>query len=742
MSLIWFLIFVSTSGLAVLGLFYVRHDHQRLLDADRRTLELVFPAGLEHAAASRLLTAFSGLFPPIGKTSLDGRPSLVLEIFSTQDQITYLLSFPTDQLATVRNRLLHALPDLHTFEYRLTPRRWRRTAQFRRPAEGMLDKADPAHVATLLGGLVVSAPEQAVMLQLILTPTGRPADDAQEPGYFVSLRLAVAAATGDEANQLLHLARSALGSLHFFQGSWWGGRGASRLINGRVLRLARTAASRLHYVLVPWWQSHGLSRAVNERHTPRWEWRGLMTPSQIAAVFLPIGSPQVRGLELAGSKQLAPHPSIGSEGRAIITSSAAGGHGRVLALTEEDRKRHLYVVGPSGRGKTTLLENLIVDDINEGYGLGYIDPKGDSVLRVLDRIPAHRLGDVVLFDPADHRFTTGFNVLAGSNPYAVADQIVGIFDALYHLGSAPRAVNLLGTVLTTLAMSGHTLAEVPLILDAGAAGEAFRAKVVPRTAGNRLLHAAWRTFEGAKDKEDQAAPILHRLGALLLDPRVYAALSQPRPGLDMADVLAGNKILLVPLNEHDLGDRLRPLLGSLVTAKFWQAAQNRRGGRHKPFFWYVDEFDDMASGSYGAMVARARGHDVGLVLAHQQPDKLSAGLRAEIFSNISSKVVFQTTNDAHARILAKEFGEPVNEGDIKNLGAWEVLARLTAGGVASPAASGRTAPPTSPIGLAHSAIQHSRLQYGRLLADVLAEQTKEVHGTALAAAVAKLPMLD
>ncbi|MBY8851254.1 hypothetical protein K7G98_24095, partial [Saccharothrix sp. MB29] len=105
----------------------------------------------------------------------------------------------------------------------------------------------------------------------------------------------------------------------------------------------------------------------------------------------------------------------------------------------------------------------------------------------------------------------------------------------------------------------------------------------------------------------------------------------------MADVIAQNKILLVPLNEHDLGDRLRPLIGSLVTAKFWQAAQARRGGRHKPFFWYVDEFDHMASSSYGAMVARARGHDVGLVLAHQQPDKLPPSLRAEIFSNISSK---------------------------------------------------------------------------------------------------------
>jgi hypothetical protein len=708
-SLFWFLIFVSTSGLAVLGLFYVRHDHQRLLDADRRTLELVFPADLEHEAGGRLLTALSGLFPPLGRASVNGRPSLVMEILSTQDKFTYLLSFPTDQLAAVSNRLAHAMPDLHTFPYLSRPRRWKRTIQFRRPAEGLLDDADPKQVETLLGGLVVSGPDQAAMAQLVLTPTGRPAEDAQEPGFFVSPRLAVTAATSDEANHLLHLARSAFQSLHFFQVPWWGSRGSSRLVNGR--------------------------------HTPRWEWRGTMTSSQVAAVFLPIGTPRVKGLTLAGSRQLAPHPSIGSEGRAIITSSAAGAHGRVLALTPEDRTRHLYVVGPSGRGKTTLLENLIVDDINEGFGLGYIDPKGDSVPRILDRIPAHRLRDVVLFDPADRHFTTGFNVLAGPNPYAVADQIVGIFDALYHLGSAPRAVNLLGTVLTTLAMAGYTLAEVPLILDAGAAGEAFRATVVPLTASNRLLYAAWRTFEAAKDKEEQAAPILHRLGALLLDPRLYAALSQRQSGFDMADVLAGNKILLVPLNEHDLGDRLRPLIGSLVTAKFWQAAQNRRGGRHKPYFWYVDEFDDMASGSYGAMVARARGHDVGLVLAHQQPDKLSTSLRAEIFSNISSKVVFQTTNDAHARVLAKELGEPVDEGDVKNLGAWEVLARLSTGGSASPAVSGRTAAPSPPVGLAHSAVQHSRLQYARRLESVLAapnDQDRIGPGPA----VARLPRLD
>ncbi|MEV8442669.1 ATP-binding protein [Actinosynnema sp. NPDC051121] len=631
-----------------------------------RTFGLVFPEDLDQATAVRLFTALSGLFRPVGRFGQGALPTLCFEVLSTPRAITHSLSFPATEADGVRTRLHGVVPNLGITDISPppAPRHWNKVVTLHRPEEGGLD-ADPELVNMLLGSLAVSEPDHAVLAQFIMVPVGRPATTSDDPAFFVTPRLAAAAPTNTAASRLLHLALSAYRNLHVFE-------------------LAQPIARRT------------ASQQVNDRQVARFEWRGAFTARSLAIICLtPIGTPRVRGLHLGTARQLAAEAAISSVGRRLLVSNTIGDE-RGLALSPEDRKRHLYVVGPSGMGKTTLLERLIVEDINEDFGVAYLDPKGDSVPRVLDRIPERRLGDVVLYDPADWDWSVGFNLLQG-HPYAVASQVVRIVDALSPMASAPRATNLLRAAIAALALGGYALTELSLILDAGPTGTTFRRRLEPLLRPNPVLHRAWASFEAARDKQEQAAPINHRLGALLMEPRLQASLSQRAPGLDFENILATNKILLVPLNEHELGEEIRPLIGSLLTATFWQAAQGRRGGQHKPFFWYVDEFDDMAAGSYQAMVARARGHDIGLTLAHQQPGRFTPALRADVFANMSSKLVFQTTSDSHARMLAAELGEPVTPADIKHLGSWEVLARLAVPGGISRAVSGHTSKPHPPV---------------------------------------------
>ncbi|XVV02503.1 type IV secretory system conjugative DNA transfer family protein [Actinosynnema sp. CA-248983] len=687
-----------------------------------RTFGLVFPEGLDHATAARLFTVLSGLFRPVGRFGCGALPTLTFEVLSTPRAITHSLSFPAAEADGVRTRLHGVLPTLAITDLASPPgpRRWNKVVTLHRPQEGDL-QADPQLITMLLGSMVVSGPDQAVMAQLVMTPVGRPATTGDDLAFYVTSRLAAAAPTDQVANRLLRSAQSAYRSLHVFE---------------LPQPIARRTAS----------------QQVNERGVSRFEWRGAYTASSLAVIgLLPLDTPRVQGLRLGTARQLAADAAITSVGRRLLISNTTTDE-RVLALSPENRKRHLYVVGPSGRGKTTLLENLIVDDINENFGVAYIDPKGDSVPRILDRIPERRLGDVVLYDPADEDYSVGFNLLAG-NPYAVAGQIVRIFDALYNISGAPRAINLLRAAVATLAVAGYTMADLPLLLASGPDGVAFRAQVVPLVESNHPLRATWHSYEKAKDKDERADPILHRVNALLFDPRLRLSLGQRQSGFRISNVLDRNQILLVPLNEHALGDELRPLIGSLITAKFWQAAQARHGGQHRPFFWYVDEFDDMAAGSYPAMVSRARGHDVGLILAHQQPGRLTPALRADVFSNMSSKVVFQTTSDDHARILARELGEPVTPEDVKHLGSWEVMARLAVGGAASRAVSGRTLPPSEPVlfpyqrdgetviaAIGAEARRRSLQTYGRPMTEVEAEiATRHVASSPRSAAPAAVP---
>jgi len=395
-----------------------------------------------------------------------------------------------------------------------------------------------------------------------------------------------------------------------------------------------------------------------------------------------------------------------------------------LALSPADSLRHLHLLGPTGSGKSTLLLNLITQDMAAGRGVVVIEPKGDLIADVLQRIPAHRVNDVVLLDPTDSERPVGLNPLArgGRSPELVADQLLGLFHSLYAAHWGPRTQDILGASLLTLArMPGMTLAALPLLLtDAG-----FRRRVLPKVVDPIGLEPFWSAFDAWSEPERAAAiaPVMNKLRPLLMRPELRAIIGQTRPRFDLRQVFTERKVLLVNLARGLLGPETSALLGSLVVSQLWQTTLGRSSivpERRHPVFVYVDEFQDYLHLplDFADALAQARGLGVGFGLAHQYLHQLDPAMRSAVLANAQSRVAFRLPSE-DARVLAA--GSALDPEDFQSLGAFQCYAQLMAGAALQPWCSTRTLPagqPTSDPALIRAA---SREAYGTDRADIEAD---------------------
>jgi hypothetical protein len=442
-----------------------------------------------------------------------------------------------------------------------------------------------------------------------------------------------------------------------------------------------------------------------------------LSAAELAAlVAFPMGTVSLPGLRLAGCRPLAPASDIPSGGRVVGQATFPGAE-RPLALSVTDSLRHLHVVGPTGVGKSTLLTGLIAQDMAAGRGVVVLDPKGDLVADVLDRVPPGRTGDVIVLDPTDDERPVGLNLLAGaaSDPELVVDQVVGIFHQLYSAFWGPRTDDILRAALLTLVPEpGMTLCEVPLLLT----DPAFRRRLVGRLDDPIALEPFWGWFEGLSDAERAAAigPVMNKLRSFLLRRRLRNVLGQATPPLDFDRVLAERRILLVPLRKGLLGEEAAALIGSLVVARLWQAVQRRAGipAADRPAtFAFIDEFQDYLHlpTDVADVLAQARGLGLGLTLAHQHLEQLPPALRAGVLANARSRVMFQLTA-RDAGTFAKELKPHLDASDLQGLGAYEVVMTLSAGARIAPPVTAATELPPAPTGQAQAAREQSRRHYG------------------------------
>lgn len=562
-----------------------------------------------------------------------------------------------DNQADVARTVIEALANVGRDEAILL--RWRLTdGIFQMPVPSRLQLHDESWAAAIVKAPFGAAPQPDSEL------IGAMRDKQREAGWRITGQLAVQAASASRRQQL---ANAVMGALRTAQAPGVALQGRSIRV-GQVARPPRHGKLRLN--------------AVELSGVSGW----------------PIGDTSSAPVSRVGSRRLPASSAIPKEGR-VIGESTWPGSARPLAMSPDDALRHLHLLGPTGTGKSTLMLNLIEQDMGAGRGLVVVDPKGDLVTDVLARVPDERLGDVVVIDASGGENVVGINPLAGGNglaPEVAADQLLEVFHGLYASSWGPRTNDILGAALLTLArVGGQTLSSVPpLLTDAG-----FRRRIVGRLDDPLGLSPFWDEFEALSDAERTTAiaPVLRRLRPFVMRANLRRIVGQVSPSFNFRDVFTKRRIVLIDLAKGRIGGEAAQLLGALVLTQLWQAAQSRAAipkERRHPVVAYLDEFQDYLAlpVSLEDALAQARGLGLGFVLAHQHLKQLPPSVRSAVLSNARSRACFQLSAE-DAREFARDGGQ-VEADDFSSLDAFHFYAQLAAGNHVQPWCSGRGRPAT------------------------------------------------
>lgn len=387
----------------------------------------------------------------------------------------------------------------------------------------------------------------------------------------------------------------------------------------------------------------------------------------------------------------------------ILGESVFHGQRMQFGIRPVDRARHIYVIGKTGMGKSTLLENMTFSDIQSGKGIAVIDPHGDLIEAILRFIPKHRSNDVVLFDPSDREYPISFNMLECANPdqrSLICSGLMSVFTKLWPEAFSGRMEHILrNTLLALLENEGSSMLGILRMFG----DDAFCKKMVSNIT-DPMVKSFWESeYAGWTDKyrTEAVAAIQNKIGQLLTTPLIRNIVGQVKSTLDIRHAMDTGKIVLVNLSKGKLGEDTSAFLGSMLVTKFQIDAMSRADipeKDRKPFYLYVDEFQNFATKSFATILSEARKYKLALTMAHQYVGQLTiAGndnsLRDAVFGNVGSMVSFQVGSD-DAEDLSLQFEEMVTQNDILSLPKYHAYVRLMIDGISSkPFSVSTLAPP-------------------------------------------------
>ena len=409
-----------------------------------------------------------------------------------------------------------------------------------------------------------------------------------------------------------------------------------------------------------------------------------------------------------------------------IGAHALGGD---VLLDPDERRRHLYVIGQTGTGKSTLLLNLIRQDLAAGEGLALLDPHGDLAQAALEHVPRARTNDLVYINPADAERPIGFNPLSrvpDDLKPVVADGVVSAFRHVWPDSWGPRLDYILtNAVRALLDVPGATLLMLPrLLIDEG-----FRGQIVEHHVGDPVVRAFWvNEYAGYNDsfRNEAIAPIQNKIGKALMMPSLRNMLAQPRSAITFRRLMDEGAIVICNLSKGALGESTAHLLGALLTTALAQAALSRAdtpASDRRVFHLYADEFQSFATESFALILSEARKYGLTLTIGHQYLDQLPDPLRAAVFGNVGSMIACRA-GAADAPILAEQIGLGGADAllDLPNFTAWARL--LRGGSPTSPIRLDLHAAPRARRSSPHRLIATSRMRFGRPRAEVEARIRK------------------
>ncbi|TSA45244.1 hypothetical protein D4R52_02855 [bacterium] len=389
-----------------------------------------------------------------------------------------------------------------------------------------------------------------------------------------------------------------------------------------------------------------------------------------------------------------------------------------FGIKTDDRRRHVYIIGKTGMGKTTMIENMILQDILAGNGVAFVDPHGESVEKILNYIPSSRINDVVYFNPADLDFPIAFNPLESVDPkykHLVASGLMGVFTKIWeNVWSARMEYILNNTILALLDTPGNTMLGIARML----VDKKFRKKIVDNVK-DPVVKSFWvDEFANYNDKfrNEAIAPIQNKVGQFISSAIIRNIVGQPKSKLDLREIMDSKKILLLNLSKGRIGEDNSALLGAMFITKLQLAAMSRVDvleADRQDFYLYVDEFQNFATESFATILSEARKYRLNLIIAHQYIEQLDEEVVAAVFGNVGTLLTFRV-GATDAEVLEKEFEPVFMMNDLVNLTKYHIYLKLMINGTASQPFSAVTLPPLADkTGSEENVIKVTRERYSR-----------------------------
>jgi len=364
-----------------------------------------------------------------------------------------------------------------------------------------------------------------------------------------------------------------------------------------------------------------------------------------------------------------------------------------FGIKEDDRRRHMYLIGKTGMGKSTVLENMIIEDIWAGRGVAVVDPHGDLAEKIIGYIPTNRINEVIYFNPADMEYPIAFNVVEQVAPHLrhlVASGLIGVFKKLWADSWGPRLEYILrNTILAILDYPDSTLLGVTRMLS----DKVFRRKVIAKIQ-DPVVKAFWvNEFAGYADKfaSEAVSPIQNKVGQFLSSSLIRNIVGQVKSSIDMREIMDEGKILIMNLSKGRIGEDNSSLLGSMMITKIQLAAMSRVNipeNQRKDCYLYIDEFQNFTTDSFANILSEARKYRLDLIMANQYIEQLGDVVKAAVFGNIGTLIVFRV-GATDAEELVKEFTPTFTEEDLVSLPKYEMYLKLMIDGIASDPFSAR-----------------------------------------------------
>lgn len=393
-----------------------------------------------------------------------------------------------------------------------------------------------------------------------------------------------------------------------------------------------------------------------------------------------------------------------------------------FGIKNKDRSRHVYIIGKTGMGKSTVLENMAAQDIINGEGMCFLDPHGSAIDVLIDYIPPHRVKDVVYFAPFDTDFPMSFNVLEAVEPdrrHLIVAGLMASFKKIWPDAFSARMEYILSnTLLALLEYPGATLLGVNRML----AEKDYRNDVIKHIT-DASVRAFWVDEYNKWDPryaKEAGAAIQNKIGQFTSNPLIRNIVGQQKSSLDFRQIMDNKKILLVNLSKGLIGESNGNLLGGMLITKLYLAAMSRAdvgaGNLQKlpHFFFFVDEFQNFANESFADILSEARKYKLNLTVAHQYVEQMQEEVASAIFGNVGTMITFRI-GATDAEVFEKQFAPTFTAEDIVNLGKFQIYLSLMIDGIGSRPFSARTLPPieTPAQSMREQVIAFSREHYAQ-----------------------------